>query len=174
MTLTDIAPLLPLLTHNAAANATLVAAAGGALDVQEFDWAHPPPPLCAQRWDLIIGSDLVYNQAGVDALCTAMRQLLSNAAQGPQSAGKAEHGRCVRGGFHGSNTTCVHGCTSSRKQPALLEVVLAHKQRHEEVDWQLLHGFKGLGVGLAAVAAGEGEGGARVTVYHSRAQPKDP
>lgn len=134
VTLTDVPAMLPLLTSNASANASLVAAAGGVLDVQEFDWAHPPDALCQLPWDVILGADLVYNQAGVAALCTAVQALL----RGQQA--------CTDGG-------------------RALTVLLAHKQRHEEVDWELLHGLQSLGVTLTAVATGEGSRGSRVTVY---------
>lgn len=42
----------------------------------ELDWAAVPPEICAKKWDIIIGSELVYSYVGAKLLAHAVSVLL--------------------------------------------------------------------------------------------------
>lgn len=72
VTLTDRGPALCTLRRNAEANGAMLAAAGGAAAVAELDWddaAAGRGVLGADEpYDLVLGADLVYNDAGLSSL----------------------------------------------------------------------------------------------------------
>ncbi|ELR24758.1 uncharacterized protein ACA1_174180 [Acanthamoeba castellanii str. Neff] len=79
--LTDLPPYLPLLRHNAALNAPLLRSRGSSVEVASYRWGEAPPLLSTTTaaaaaasssssgggpvgsYDLIVGSDLVYDAA---------------------------------------------------------------------------------------------------------------
>jgi predicted nicotinamide N-methyase len=82
-TLTDRAEALPLLRRNAAANAAVLAAAGGAADVACLEWEAAPAALADDApWDVILATDCVYTAAQVALLCALLARLCAAARPG--------------------------------------------------------------------------------------------
>lgn len=122
VTATDLPEVLPLLRASVAANAGMVAAAGGAVVAAQLDWRQPDgallaPPAGQPQHDWLLGADLVFRMSPVEPLVACMAAAERHAAA---------HGR-------------------------RLKVLLCHKRRHEEVDAALLDGLRAAGVPLGAV-----------------------
>ncbi|KAK9861153.1 hypothetical protein WJX84_008745, partial [Apatococcus fuscideae] len=66
--LTDVAEAMPLLKLNVALNQHHLAASGGSMGCVLMDWQTPASCLEQQDWDIVVGSDLVYNAVAVPLL----------------------------------------------------------------------------------------------------------
>ena len=70
--LTDLPAQMPLLTRNLRENADDC----DRLQVCVLEWGTCPEELARQRWDLIVGADLVYDEEAMPALALTLGQLL--------------------------------------------------------------------------------------------------
>lgn len=76
--LTDLAVAMPLLKLNMGVNQHLVEPSGGSMSCSVLEWQEPLSSLHGQPWDIVIGSDLVYNAASVPQLTGALQQLIQS------------------------------------------------------------------------------------------------
>jgi predicted nicotinamide N-methyase len=83
--LTDGGPpeLLALLSHNVCQNRELLAA-GCEVETRELAWGCEPMLLPGGHFDLILGSDLIYEIASHEPLCTTLSALLRRQARPPR------------------------------------------------------------------------------------------
>ncbi|KAF8067348.1 hypothetical protein HT031_002396 [Scenedesmus sp. PABB004] len=131
VTLTDLPALQPLLCRSVAANAALVAAAGGSAAAAPLDWDAPSCAceaggLLCQAWDVALGADLVHNPRQVAPVARLVAALLPPSSPPPRAA-------------------CGAGC-----------FLLAHKHRHAALDAELLGALRGAGLDCRAAIAGGG------------------
>ncbi|KFM26070.1 Protein-lysine methyltransferase METTL21D [Auxenochlorella protothecoides] len=76
VTLTDLPEAAAALRANAAANRALVERGGGSVAVRPLAWQEAEgSAVAAEGYDLVLGADLVYNDAGLGALEAALRAL---------------------------------------------------------------------------------------------------
>lgn len=73
--LTDLEVARPLLKLNMGLNQHLVELSGGSMSCSVLEWQQRLSTLPGQSWDIVIGSDLVYNAAAVPQLTVALQQL---------------------------------------------------------------------------------------------------
>ena len=72
--LTDLPDAMPLLQLNISLNQHLLGASGGSMSCAMLDW-QTSSCLGKRSWDIVIGSDLVYNAAAVPLLTGALQRL---------------------------------------------------------------------------------------------------
>lgn len=140
VTATDLPAVLPQLQAAIAANASLVATAGGSIRAAALDWQAPdctllstPPGGPDAQYSWLLGADLVYSTEPVTALVAVV-------------VAAAAHAQ-------------ANGC-------APLKILIAHKHRHEAVDDALLGGLRAAGLPLLPVLT---DAGTRCKVWASDA-----
>ncbi|KAG2440146.1 hypothetical protein HXX76_004259 [Chlamydomonas incerta] len=75
--LTDLPEMVPVSQRNVKKNVDLVRGAGGSAQVTALDWSSPPEELLNEPWEMIIGSDLVFDQASAELLAPLLARLLA-------------------------------------------------------------------------------------------------
>ncbi|KAG2454900.1 hypothetical protein HYH02_000730 [Chlamydomonas schloesseri] len=75
--LTDLPEMVPVAQRNVQKNVDLVRGAGGSAQVAALDWSSPPQELVAEPWEMIIGSDLVFDHGSAEVLAPLLARLLA-------------------------------------------------------------------------------------------------
>eukprot|EP00775_Hariotina_reticulata_P011281 gene11281-11431_t len=155
VTLTDLPELQPLLQANIAANKQLISTLGGSATAAVLDWTalecpqHCSSALLQQRWDFGMGADLVFNAVQVTPVVQVIASLVRPMAVHQQPSTQL------------TDAPADAGHATSSAAPAAAGFLMAHKQRHQQVDDYLLDALAAAGLTVSALQADPLSNGSR-------------